>query len=113
MIETPGAIANLDQILEVETMDGIYVGPNDLGIVLGMASGTDREEPEFIRVLEDIARRANKHARFRYAYQFEQIRHACDRDGIRIRNRMLDAGLIGAGAAATVKDVRAGLRSRS
>jgi len=27
MVETPGAIRNLDQILEIETLDGIYVGP--------------------------------------------------------------------------------------
>ena len=53
MVETPGAIANLDEILELETMDGIYVGPNDLGIAMGMAAGTDREEPEFVRAEGD------------------------------------------------------------
>jgi 4-hydroxy-2-oxoheptanedioate aldolase len=60
MIETPGAIAALDEILAVESLDWIYVGPNDLGIALGMSSGMDREEPDFIRVLEDIARRGNR-----------------------------------------------------
>lgn len=114
MIETPGAIANLDQILEVETMDGIYVGPNDLGIVLGMPSGTDREEPEFIRVLEDIARRANKHGKIPGMHT-NSSKYATRAIGMGFGFVTVcsDAGLIGAGAAATVKDVRTSLRSRS
>lgn len=59
MIETAGAIAELEQILDVETLDGIYIGPADLGIALGMAPGMDREEPDFLRLIEDIARKAN------------------------------------------------------
>jgi len=113
MVETPGAISGLDEILGVETMDGIYVGPNDLGIALGMNSGMDREEPEFIRVLEDIARRANARGKIpgihtnssRYAARAIAM-------GFGFVTVCSDAGLIGAGAAATVKDVRAGLRER-
>lgn len=114
MIETPGAIKNLDQILEVENMDGIYVGPNDLGIALGMSAGMDREEPEFIRVLEDIAKRANAHKKIpgihtnsaKYASRAIEM-------GFGFITLCSDAGLIGAGAGATVKQVRDGLRSRS
>jgi hypothetical protein len=91
MVETPGAIRNLDQILEIETMDGIYVGPNDLGIAMGMAAGTDREEPEFLRVLEDIARRANAHGYSRGRDGFRPC-HAMRRYGTdpRRRNRVCE-----------------------
>jgi 4-hydroxy-2-oxoheptanedioate aldolase len=114
MVETPGAIASLDEILEVETMDGIYVGPNDLGIALGMSSGMDREEPEFLRVLEDIAKRANAHHKIpgihtnssKYAARAIAM-------GFGFVTVCSDAGLIGAGAANTVKEVRAGIRSRA
>ena len=35
MIETREAVANLDAILSVEGLDGVYVGPNDLSLSLG------------------------------------------------------------------------------
>jgi len=63
MIETSGAISELDAILDVETLDGIYVGPSDLGMSLGMPPGMDREDAEFLRVIEDIAKKANKHGK--------------------------------------------------
>lgn len=114
MIETPGAIAGLDEILAVETMDGIYVGPNDLGVALGMSAGMDREEPEFIRVLEDIARRANARGKIpgihtnssKYAARAIAM-------GFGFVTVCSDAGLVMAGAAARVNDVRAALRARS
>ena len=114
MVETPGAIANLDEILALETMDGIYVGPNDLGIAMGMAAGTDREEPEFIRTLEDIARRANAHGKIpglhtnssKYASRAIAM-------GFGFVTVCADAGLIREGAAATVRDIRGMLRART
>jgi len=113
MIETPGAIANLDQILEIESLDGIYVGPNDLGIAMGMAAGTDREEPDFIRTLEDIARRANRHGKIpglhtnspKYTSRAAEM-------GFGFITVCSDAGLIREGAVTNVKDVRSRVRSR-
>jgi 4-hydroxy-2-oxoheptanedioate aldolase len=112
MVETPGAITNLDEILEIETMDGIYVGPNDLGIAMGMASGTDREEPEFIRTLEDIARRANAHRKIpgihtnssKYASRAIAM-------GFGFVTICADAGLIREGATAALRNVREALRA--
>ncbi|MGH7933096.1 MAG: HpcH/HpaI aldolase family protein [Candidatus Binataceae bacterium] len=113
MIETPGAIASLDEILQVETMDGIYVGPNDLGIALGMSAGMDREEPEFLRVLEDIARRANARGKIPGIHT-NSSKYATRAIGMGYGFITVcsDAGLIGAGAATTVRDVRAALRNR-
>jgi 4-hydroxy-2-oxoheptanedioate aldolase len=114
MIETPGAIANLDEILEIDGLDGIYVGPNDLGIAMGMAAGTDREEPEFIRVLEDIARRANTHGKIpglhtnssRYTARAIEM-------GFGFITLCADTGLIREGASLAVKEVRTVLRART
>ena len=41
MIETKQAIDNLDDILSVKGVDGIYIGPNDLGISLGAPLSVD------------------------------------------------------------------------
>jgi 4-hydroxy-2-oxoheptanedioate aldolase len=113
MVETPGAIANLDEILEIETMDGIYVGPNDLGIAMGMAAGTDREEPEFLRALDDIAKRANAHSKIpglhtnssKYASRAIAM-------GFGFVTVCADTGLIREGAAATIREVKRTLRAR-
>jgi 4-hydroxy-2-oxoheptanedioate aldolase len=114
MIETPGAIRNLDEILEIETMDGIYVGPNDLGIAMGMSAGTDREEPEFLRTLEDIARRANAHRKIPGLHT-NSSKYASRAIGMGYGfvTVCADAGLIREGATAAVRDLRGTLRARS
>lgn len=53
MIETAEALANLDAILAVEGIDGVYVGPSDLGLSLGCEPTLEPTEP---RVLEAIAK---------------------------------------------------------
>jgi 4-hydroxy-2-oxoheptanedioate aldolase len=40
MIETPEALENLDEILDVPGIDGIYLGPSDLALSLGEKPGT-------------------------------------------------------------------------
>jgi 4-hydroxy-2-oxoheptanedioate aldolase len=49
MIETPDGVKNMDQIMKVEGVDAIYVGPADLGLshgmqpALGVPNGSDHE----------------------------------------------------------------------
>ncbi len=47
MIETTTALENLDDIVKVEGIDAIYVGPADLGISLGLGPGSDNEHQSF------------------------------------------------------------------
>ena len=61
MIETKDAVTNLDQILQVAGLGGIYIGPADLSLVHGFAPGFDREEPEMLKLLEHILGRAKAH----------------------------------------------------
>jgi len=44
VLETAQALAQLDSILALEGIDGIYVGPRDLSLSLGKAGDSDREE---------------------------------------------------------------------
>jgi len=61
MIETQTALDNLEAILDVPGIDGIYIGPSDLGFSLGMEPKLDREEPEIMaiykRLLEETKKR--------------------------------------------------------
>jgi 4-hydroxy-2-oxoheptanedioate aldolase len=56
MVETATALDDLDAILTVEGLDGIYVGPGDLGLALEL-DGADRRE-DLRGVLSSIIARA-------------------------------------------------------
>lgn len=61
MIETAEAVGNLDEILSVEGVDTIYVGPSDLSITLGLAPGNDNPDPLFVDALATILDRCAHH----------------------------------------------------
>ena len=54
MIETRTAVANLDAILDVAGIAGVYIGPSDLGFSYGLAPKLDREEPEMLKIFDTI-----------------------------------------------------------
>lgn len=54
MVETRKAVANLDAILAVPGLGGIYIGPADLSVSHGYPPGFDREEPEMLGVILGI-----------------------------------------------------------
>lgn len=56
MVETASALDDLDAVLAVEGLDGVYVGPGDLGLALGLA-GPDRQA-ELSGVLAAVIARA-------------------------------------------------------
>ena len=64
MIETQEAIDNLDAILDVPGISGIYVGPSDLGFSLGMKPMLDREEPQIFKIYEKLVEATGKRGQF-------------------------------------------------
>jgi 4-hydroxy-2-oxoheptanedioate aldolase len=58
MIETREALGNLDEILAVEGIDGVYVGPNDLSLSLGKPGSLAPDDPEVLEAMAAIARGA-------------------------------------------------------
>jgi len=58
MIETKAALEQLDDILQVPGLGGIYIGPADLSLVHGLPPGFDREELEMLEIIEHILGRA-------------------------------------------------------
>ena len=64
MIETQEAIDNIDAILDVPGIGGIYVGPSDLGFSLGMKPMLDREEPEIFPIYEKLVKATGRRGQF-------------------------------------------------
>lgn len=61
MIETAEALANLDAIMSVPGLDGVYVGPADLSQALGGPPGADWDEGPVVGALERIVEAAQTH----------------------------------------------------
>lgn len=58
MIETREALGNLDAILAVEGIDGVYVGPSDLGLSMGYQPTLEPTATEVLDAIAEIATRA-------------------------------------------------------
>ena len=54
------AIENMESILDVEGIDGVYIGPSDLGFSYGLVPKLDREEPEILKIYEKIVKECGK-----------------------------------------------------
>jgi 4-hydroxy-2-oxoheptanedioate aldolase len=61
MIETKQAIENLDDILSVPGVDGIYIGPSDLSFALGLPPRMDNEDPLHVQTVDRILEACKRH----------------------------------------------------
>lgn len=61
MIETPGAMENLDEILSVDGVDGVYVGPADLGLSHGMSPTLNVTDPRHEELILRIVEACQRH----------------------------------------------------
>jgi 4-hydroxy-2-oxoheptanedioate aldolase len=64
MIETKQALENLDDILSVDGLDAIYVGPADLSLTLGCTPKFDQEEKPVLDAIDHIIAKAKQHSVF-------------------------------------------------
>ncbi|QDT36209.1 HpcH/HpaI aldolase family protein [Stratiformator vulcanicus] len=58
MIETAEALDQLDAILGVEELSGVYIGPSDLALSLGVAPRFDPDEPKVVEAITHIIKTA-------------------------------------------------------
>ncbi|HQX06659.1 MAG TPA: aldolase/citrate lyase family protein [Zoogloea sp.] len=64
MIETQDGINNLDDILATPGLDGVYIGPNDLALILGTRPGTDLTDQRCIDTIAHILARGRAFNKF-------------------------------------------------
>ena len=64
MIETVDGINNLDDILATPGLDGVYIGPNDLALVLGARPGSDLTDAKCVDTIAHVLARAQAHQKF-------------------------------------------------
>src|SRR5260370_39160250 len=61
MIETAEAMKNLDDILSVPGVDGVYVGPSDLSLALGLKPRLDQTDAPVVESQQKIAESCKRH----------------------------------------------------
>ena len=87
MIETQEGIDNIDEILSVPGISGIYIGPSDMGLSLGLIPILDREEPLILGIYEKLlaslqeARQVRRHPQ-----RHRRLCRAHDRHGLPLRH---------------------------
>lgn len=54
MVESVTSLAAVDEICAVPGLDGVYVGPNDLALSMGLAPGADPQQPELVEAITAV-----------------------------------------------------------
>jgi len=109
MIETAKALDNLDDILSVEGLDAVYIGPSDLSLSLGCAPAMDDVEPKVAQAIDHILERAKAHgvvAGVHNASAESALKRIAK--GFQFVTVSSDARLIAAGSQAVIARMRAG-----
>ena len=100
------ALDNLDAILDVPGIDGVYVGPGDLGFSLGMVPKLDREEPEVLQIYERLIRETNKRGLYAGIHCASPVYAGrMIRSGFRLVTIANDSGLLAKAARESVAGV--------
>jgi 4-hydroxy-2-oxoheptanedioate aldolase len=68
MIETQEGLNNLDAILSVKELDGIFIGPNDLSLALVNKPGADFSEPKVVEAIERVRAKTKAAGKFAGIY---------------------------------------------
>ncbi len=71
MIETRSALAALDDILGVDGIDGVFVGPSDLSIALSDGKGVEPRGAALMREAGRVVARAKAHGKYAAMFCFD------------------------------------------
>lgn len=108
MIETREGLANLEEILSVPGLDGIYIGPGDLSLALGAPPSMAPSEPVVLEAMAKVLEAARRHGRFAAVHtdgpETARIRFA---EGFGLCTLQSDVRLLADGANAQVQQARA------
>ncbi len=105
-IETQQALQNIDEIMGVDGVDCVLVGPNDLCLSLTRGKKLDIRDASVLEALDLIVEKAREHkvAAWCFANDTDYARMVIEK-GFQIVTAGSDVGFISAGAEANLKEV--------
>jgi 4-hydroxy-2-oxoheptanedioate aldolase len=111
MIETADGLRNAEEIASAPGLDGLYVGPTDLSLALGLSALADLDDPSLLEALDAVvgAARRNGIVPGVHAPRPDRAASMVER-GFRFVCPAVDADLVRSGAEAALEATRARLR---
>ena len=107
MLETKTAIDNMEAILDVEGVAGVYVGPSDLGFSYGLVPKLDREEPEILKIYDKLIKECDKRKIFPGIHCSGPVGAAKNIGmGFKLVTLLNDSGILATAAKSWVADTR-------
>lgn len=112
MIESADGFRNLDDIAATTGLDGLYVGPTDLSLGLGLSTLADLDDPRLLEALDAVVASARRHGIVPgvHAPSPERAARMVER-GFRLVCPSIDADALGSAAAAALEATRAAIAS--
>ena len=109
MIETRAALDALDDILSVDGLDGVYVGPSDLSIALSNGAGVEPRGAAVMSEARRVVERARAHGKYAAMFCFDGAdARAMQALGFQLCTISSDQTLLRAAARSELADARAG-----
>jgi len=106
MLETRQGVEQIDDILSVPGVDGVYVGPSDLSVSYGLEPGGLLRDPDQKQVFETIADACRRHGVVAGIHATDVDTAVAFREaGYRMLNVASDFAFLRQGAARVVKDL--------
>ncbi len=106
-IETQQSYDNLDDILAVEGIDGILMGPSDFSISVGKTLEPDAYGPATIDLVKDVAERTLAAGKVPTCFTMN-AKHAnlCAEFGYKLISIAMDGSMLAAGAAKSFEGIK-------
>lgn len=107
MIETAEGFGNLDEIASTPGLDGLYVGPSDLSLGLGLETFADLGDPRLLEALDAVVDAAKRHEIVAGVHAPSPERTAAMAErGFRFVTPVVDTTLVTDGASASLERTR-------
>ena len=107
MIETADGLANVDEIAATPGLDGLFVGPSDLSLAMGLETFAELTDPVLLETLDAIVDAANRHGIQPGIHAPSPPRAAeMAARGFRFVSCAVDADLLGEAAATALRATR-------
>jgi len=104
MIETLAGLEAVDDIAATENLTGLFIGPGDLGISMGLGPAQDRSEPEIVQAIARVREAARQNG-LRLGIHASTPEYAARmaQQGFDLVTVCSDADLLASGAAEAVR----------
>ncbi|MGO8722866.1 MAG: HpcH/HpaI aldolase family protein [Acidimicrobiales bacterium] len=106
MVETRGAVADVEEIVSVPGVDAVYIGPADLSVTLGLPPGPDNSDAAFSAALDRVLDACRRHHVVPGIAGNASTAGKRLAQGFRLVEVASDAGLLAQGAGAALAQVR-------